>query len=173
MGPYKKNDGYIIIRKHMIALILKILKSVFFALLALLLYYYSFKYIDVLKGTDWLNIISFLIIFALIHYSFITFILYIIYYYNDLVIMDKDQIIILKSSLLLIDDMEIIDIYKIVKMDSFSRWFFWNVLWYWTIVIEQQKNDVRIFHYISDPHRMLDIFKKQKEEFKTKKYVQV
>ena len=35
--------------------------------------------------------------------------------------MDKDQIIILKSSLLLIDDMEIIDIYKIVKMDSFSR----------------------------------------------------
>jgi hypothetical protein len=173
MKPYRKSDGYIVIRKHMMALIIKALKSVFFIFIALVLYYYSYKYVDVIKKTDWLNIIAFLIIFFMIHYSFIKMILYIIYYYNDLVIMERDQIIILKSSLILIDDMEIIDIYKIVKMDSFSHWFFWNILWYWSIVIEQQKNEVRTFHFISDPHRMLDIFKKQKEEFKTKKYVQV
>lgn len=90
----------------------------------------------------------------------------IIEYYNDLIILHKDQIIILKSSLILKDDMEIIDIHKVMKIDWFKRGILQNILWYGNIVIEQQKNDVRIFHFISKPHNILKLLRIQKDKYR-------
>lgn len=173
MGYYKKKWDYIIVERHIVYFLLMIVKAIFFMFLAIVFFYYSYKYLDVLKEYDSLNVIAFLFIFFFLNYSFLKLISYIISYYNNVIILYRDQIIIIKSSLILQDDMEIIDIYKIMKMDSFSRWFISNILGYWDLVIEQQKNDVRILDFISDPHTMLNLFKKQKEKFKTKKYVEI
>ena len=62
------------------------------------------------------------------------------------------------------DDIEVIDSYRIVKVDGFSRGFFANVLWYWNLVIEQQRNDVRLFHFVPLPYKILLIIKQQREE---------
>lgn len=90
---------------------------------------------------------------------------YIDYYYN-LFIIYENHIIIIKSSLILIDDLEVLDVNKVMKIDSISRWLFSNMLWYWNILLEQQKNDVRTFHFMPNPYRIVEIFKKHRQEFK-------
>jgi hypothetical protein len=60
-----------------------------------------------------------------------------------------------------------------MKVDGYSRGFFANVLWYGNIIIEQQKDDVRVFHFIPHPHKILMIIKRQREsvlEERKKKY---
>jgi hypothetical protein len=45
---------------------------------------------------------------------------YIDYYYNAFII-HENHIIIIKSSLILVDDLEVLDVDKVMKIDAFSR----------------------------------------------------
>jgi hypothetical protein len=40
--------------------------------------------------------------------------------YNEMMIIHNDQIIMIKASLILMDDIEIIDAYRLMKIDSFA-----------------------------------------------------
>ena len=166
MKTHHEINWYIIIKRNLLFLILKIIKSLFFIVLVWFVYYFSKKHFDMLQSIEGLKYLSFIVVFALLNYAFISLISNIIDYYNDLIILHKDRMFILKSSLILKDDMEIIDINKIQKIDGFKRWIFQNLLWYWNIVIEQQKNDVRIFHFISKPHKILTLLRSQRDKYK-------
>jgi len=173
MWTYKNKWDHIIIERHFILIFMKFVKSFIFFFFATIIYYLFFKFNNLVDSYEWLNTILFVIMFLLINYSFFKFITYIIIYFNNIIVIHKDQFFIIKSSLILRDDIENIDIYKIIKVDSFSRWFFSNVFWYWSFVIEQQKTEVRTFDYISNPHRLLKLFEQQREKYKTKKYVKL
>jgi len=173
MKTYNIKWEHIVIQRHYIILLMKFIKTSIIFLFALILYYIFFKYNSVIFDSKWLNIIFFITIFSLINYSFFKFIFYLIIFFNNIIVLYRDQFVLIKSSLIMKDDIENIDIYKIIKVDSFSRWFFSNVLWYWSFIIEQQKNDVRTFDYIANPHRLLKLFEQQREKYKTKKYVKV
>jgi hypothetical protein len=54
----------------------------------------------------------------------------------------------------------------VMKIDAFSRWLISNIFWYGNILLEQQKNDIRTFHFMPDPYRIVEIFKKHRQEFK-------
>jgi len=166
LKPYKEINWYILIKRNFLLLFVRVLKSLFFIILVISVYYFSDKYIDSLQKIDWLKYLSFIVVFSLLNYAFINLISSIVEYYNDLIILHQDQIIILKSSLILKDDMEIVDIHKVQKIDWFKRWLLQNLLGYWNIVIEQQKNDVRVFHFISKPHKILGLLREQKEFYK-------
>jgi len=166
MWNIKEIDWYTIIRRNLLLLMVKIVKSLFFLVVVILVYYFSNKYIDLLQAIEWLKYFSFTVVFLFLNYAFLNLISSIIEYYNDLIILHDDQIIILKSSLLLKDDMEIIDIHKVVKIDWYKRGLLQNILGYWNIVIEQQQNDIRIFHFISKPHKILNILREQKRKYK-------
>ena len=89
-------------------------------------------------------------------------------------IIQDDHVAIIKASLILKDDIEIIDSYRVMKIDAFCRWFFSNILWYWNLVIEQQKDDVRTFHFIPDPYKVLELLREQKQNVldeRKKKYI--
>jgi len=166
MKNYHEINWYILIKRNLLLLIVRIIKSLFFLLIVWIIFYFSNKYIDWLKEIDWLRYLSFIVVFALLNYAFVNLISSLVEYYNDLIILHDDQIIILKSSLVLKDDMEIIDIHKVQKIDWFKRWIFQNLLGYGNIVIEQQKDDVRVFHFISKPHAILSLLRQQKDEYK-------
>lgn len=163
---YKEVSWYILIRRNLLLLIIKILKSVFFIVASFVIYYLWMRYFRQLSEIDSVKYMSFWVIFSFLNYAFINLISSIISYYNDLIILYKDQIIILKSSLILKDDMEIIDTHKVMKIDWFKRWIIQNTLGYWNIVIEQQKNDVRIFHFISNPHTIIRLMREQKDKYR-------
>ena len=173
MWTYENSGEHIIVERHFILIFIKFLKSFIYSFFALIVYFIFLKFNNLIDWHEWLNIILFVFMFVLINYSFFKFITYLIIYINNVIVLHKDQFFIIKSSLILKDDIENIDIYKIIKVDSFSHWFFSNVLWYWDFVIEQQKSEVRTFHYIANPHRLMKLFEEQRENYKTKKYVQV
>lgn len=110
------------------------------------------------KEKIWEEVITFFflpLVLIISNYAFRKLIQWIIFYYNDLVIFMHDKIIIVKSSLVIQDDLEIIEVWKVMKIDVQCHWFFANFFWYWNLVIEQQRDQLRILHFIPDPYKAL------------------
>lgn len=171
----KKNCDCSIIKKHFILLLFSIFKFIFFLILAFIVYKIYAIFWEKLNWDNlYIKYILFFAIFTFINYSFIKLILDIIEYNNNLLIIQKDHIIILKASLILQDDIEFIDSYRVMKIDAFCRWFLANIVWYWNLVIEQQKDDVRVFHFIPRPFRIVKKLREQKDivlKERKKKYI--
>ncbi len=171
----KCDNNCSIIKKHFILLLFSISKFIFFLLLSFIIYkIYTLVDTKLVWSNLYIKYILFFAIFVILNYSFIKFILDVIEYNNNLLIIKNDHIIILKASLILQDDIEIIDSYRVMKVDAFCRWIVSNIFWYWNLVIEQQKDDVRVFHFIPTPFKVLKILRQQKEKVlneRKKKYI--
>ncbi len=164
MVYFSKYD-YTIIRKHWIILFFKYLKSLVFLIFAFILYYICIKF----KTQLWNEIVYYVffpLILILINYSFIKLILYYIKFYNDLLIVSNWQLIVINSSLLFVDDIEFIDISKITKIDTYTRWMIANIIWYWILVVEQQRDQVKEFDYIPNARKALHIIKNEMDKEK-------
>lgn len=128
------------------------LKFCFFVFVSITFYFIAIK----LSLPIWQEIVKYIILplsFIILNYAFIKLILYYIWYFNNLLIFHKDKIIVIKSTLLDTDNIEIIDLNKITKMDAFSNGIIPNILGYGTLVIEQQREKVREFWYIPKPYK--------------------
>ena len=160
MAYFTKYD-YTIIRKHWLILLLKYLKAMVFLLLAFIL----FKITIYFRVQLWDEIVHFLlfpIIFILINYAFIYLLLGYIRFYNDLLIIHDWQLIVIKTSLLFKDNIEFIDINKVTKLDTYCKWLIPNIFWFWNLVVEQQRDEVREFHFIPDLFKALNLLKEEK-----------
>ncbi len=149
MAYFKKYD-YTIIRKHWIVLLFRYLKVGVFILFTFIIYHFATVYKHVIWD-EMVNTFLYPIIFLSLNYALIKLILWYIKFYNDLLVIYWGQLIVIKTSLFFTNDIEFIDINKITKLDSFCRWFIANILSYWVLVVEQQRDQVREFNYISDP----------------------
>lgn len=164
---------YTIIKRHWIVIFAKLIKAFFFLFIALIFYYWAITYYDIL----WQEFVLYIIlpiIWIILNYSFIKIFETFLQYYNEVLIIHWDQIIIIRSSLFLMDDIEIIDSYRVMKFDSYADWFWANLLGYWHIVLEQQKDNVRIFHFVPQPYRVISILKEQRDKIlndRRKKYI--
>ena len=171
---YSTRDWYTIIKRHYILLFFRLAKFGFLLLLVGLLYWFSLWFLSNYEDLPFMRYLFFTFLFLLLNYAFFSLILSLIRYYFNLIVIYKDQIVFIHCTLLFRDDIEVFDSYRIMKVDGYARWFFANVLWFWTLVIEQQKNDVRLFHFIPKPYRILLIIKKQRESVlaeRQKKYI--
>lgn len=170
---YYIRDSYTIVRRHWILILFEIIKFIFFLAVSLIIFWIAVEYKENISRDIELYIM-FPIIFSILNYAFLKLINSLIIYYNELLLVYDDKIILIKCSLILRDDIEIIDAYRVMKIDAFTRGLIWNLLSYGNLVIEQQKDEVRIFHFISQPYRILEILKKQREKVKIeskKKYI--
>ncbi len=165
MKHYKTVNDFTLIKRHILLLIISILKSLFLILVSILLYYIWNKYFLVDIETELVKYLFFWVVFLLINYSFLSLISSIVEYYNNLVVLYKDRIIILQSSLILKDNIEIIYIHKVVKINWSKIWVFQNILWYWNITIEEQNNNIRILNFISKPNSILKLLNSQKDKY--------
>lgn len=169
----KVRFDYTIIKRHWIVIFAKLIKAFFFLFIAFVFYFWAINYYDVL----WQEFVLYIIlpiIWLILNYSFIKIFETFLQYYNEVLLIHWDQIIIIKSSLILMDDIEILDSYRVMKFDSYSDWFWANLLWYWHIVLEQRKDDVRIFHFVWQPYKVISILKEQRTKVlddRRKKYI--
>lgn len=175
MMYYTYKDDCTIIRRHFILILFDLLKFIFFIAVWAIIYTIHFNF---LMGKEhnllYLEYLLFAFVFIIINYAFIKFILALIEYYNNLIIIKDDQLIILKCSLILQDDVEVIDAYRVMKLDCYARWILANMLGYWNLIIEQQKDDVRTCHFVPRPYTILKILKDQRENVlqdRRKKYI--
>ncbi len=170
---YFSKDGYSIIQKHYILVVLYFIKFSFFIFISLFIGYIWIQYRWQI-GEELVLYVFFPLVFILINYSFFKFILWTIEYYNYLFIINNDQIFIINTSLIMRNDIEVVDAFKIVKLDAYSRWFFSNLLWFWKIIIETQTKEERVFRFMPKPYQLLDILKKQRQivlEERKKRYI--
>lgn len=170
---YFSQDGYSIIKKHYIIILLYCLKFSFFLFIAFLIGYIWITYRTII-GEDLVTYLFFPLVFILVNYSFFKFIFGTIEYFNYLFIIHNDQIFIINSSLIMRNDIEVVDTFKIVKLDAYTRWFFSNLLSFWKIIIETQTKEERVFRFMPKPYQLLDILKKQRQivmEERKKRYI--
>ena len=162
----KRSENAIVIKRHFILLLIKIIRFVFLIMVAFFLYFIYTKFLANLENdfAGFLHYGSFLIIFWLLNYAFIKLVLNIIEYYHTLIIITDEQILIINCSLFMKDDIESIDAYRIMKIDAFSHWFWSNVIGYGNLIIEQQKDEVRTFHFIPHPYRIFGIIRDHKKQ---------
>lgn len=169
----KNKFDYTIVKRHWISLFAKLIKALFFTWVALILYFGAMFYYNNL-WKDFIVYVLLPIIWLILNYSFLKIFEAFLEYYNEMLIIHLDQIIIIKSSLILMDDIEIIDSYRVMKFDSYADWFWANLLGYGHIVLEQQKDNVRIFHFVSNPYKLIAILKEQRDKVlddRRKKYI--
>jgi hypothetical protein len=104
------------------------------------------------------------LILLVLNYAFFKMVLYYISYYNDLIIFRWFEVIIIKSTLIRANYIEIIDINRITKIDTYVSGIVQNLIWYWTLIIEQQREEVREFKLVPDPHRAVKMLNETKQE---------
>ncbi|MCH2188449.1 hypothetical protein MK079_01310 [Candidatus Gracilibacteria bacterium] len=140
-------------------------KFIFFASISGVLFYMVFRFHHVLApiSCDWP---LFIIAFILLQYAFFRFISDFVKHYNKLIVIHDDSIIILNASLILKDDIEILDARKIIKIDKMSRGIISNLMGFGNIIMEQQNNDVRTFHYVPRINKFVDACNRQREHIK-------
>lgn len=107
--------------------------------------------------------IIFPVVFVLVNYAFIKLFLAYVLFYNNLIIIHEWEIIVVRSTLLFVDDIEFLDIHKITKVDTYCRGIVPNILNFWKLVIEQQREQVRAFHCVPDLSRALQVINDEKQ----------
>ncbi len=170
---YKEDNGNIIVRKHWILLFLYLVKFIFILIFAIILSFIGIFYAESL-GRDLVVYVIFPAVFLLVNYSFFKLILAMIEFYNYLFIIAWDQIFVINASLIMRNDIEVIDAFKIIKLDAYSRGFISNVLSYGRITIELQTKEERIFRFMPHPYKLLQYLQEQREEVlenRKKKYI--
>ena len=161
MTYFTKYD-YTIIRRHWIVLLFKYLKTILFLILAGILFFIATSF-SIVLWDEIKYLLLFPSIFILVNYAFFKLVLWYIKFYNDLLVIHDGQLIVIKSSLLFMDNIEFIDINKITKLDTYCRWLIPNIMWFWNLVAEQQRDEVRTFHFVPEPFRALQILKDEKQ----------
>lgn len=159
---YYCKDSYSIVTRHYLILVMLVLRFVVFIAFSLIILYVS-KENSILTWKDIQFYVFFPFVFLLVNYTFFRLILWLISYYNHLFIIKWDQIFVINASLFLKDDLEIIEAYKIIKIDAFSRWFWSNTLGFWKIIIELQTKEERLFSFVPKPYELLLKLKEQRE----------
>lgn len=175
MASFYMKDWYTIIKKHYILTVVYMLKFVSLMLLSFFFFSLSLKF-RIVIWEDVTRYVLFPIVFFMFNYAFFRLILWFIEYYHYLFIIKDDQIFVINCSLILRDDIEVIDSFKIIKVDSFSRWLFSNVIWYWTIVIELQSRETRSFRFMPKPYKLIKLLENQRDFVlldRKKKYISV
>lgn len=144
------------------------LKFSFFVFVSLIFYILAIRF----TWTLWNDLVKNIILplsFILLNYAFIKLILYYIAYYNNLLIFHENSIIVIKSTLLDTDNVEIIDLNKVTKIDAFATWIAANIFGYWTLVVEQQREKVREFFYVPKPYKAISHLKDVRDKIEVKK----
>jgi hypothetical protein len=100
---------------------------------------------------------EYLFSFFLIFINIITLVLIldIIAHFNNLIYVNDTHIYIIQNWLLVKEDIEIIELNQVTKVNILCQWFLANACSYWKIVIEQQRTETRPLFYIPEPYRVM------------------
>ncbi len=172
MSNYIETENYIVVRRHFILMFFKFAKFIFLLLISFFIYFVLLKYWDIIsKDLKSVNYIVFSFCFITLNYAFLNLILYVIEYYNKVIIISSGEIFFIRSSLILRDDLEVLDLYRVMTIDSYCHWLFSNIFNFWEVVIEQQKIDddnnnknVRKLYFIPNPYKLVSLIKDKKRK---------
>ena len=143
---------YLIVRRHGIMLVLMTLRFVFFLIPVWLLVWIFYSY-STIFSPDFSNYVILPIVLITINYIFIQLILNVIDFFGRVIIVSGTTVIIVHSTILLVDDIEFMNLQSILKVDVERHGFLSNILSYGHLTFEL-RNDIRKVHYVQYPHNV-------------------
>ncbi len=140
------------VRKSKWILVLVILKIIFilwFTSLVLFFFHHITKYLwnELIPGVI---VISYIIVII----WYLSSIISLARYFFDLLIITDNIIYQFKMWLFLIEDISIIEIYRIQEIKSYTRWFIRVLLKVWDIHLVEQKDKEKIIYNIDSPKQV-------------------
>ncbi len=154
---YYEKDGYMLIRRHWIVMLLNYLKFIFLMSLAGLLFYIAMTFQGAL-GRTLVVYVMFPAIFLTINFAFLKLIFDMIKYFNRLIVIDNHSVIVIKTSLIETDNIELIGLGKIIKIDTAMRGIFQNLFVFGDMIIEQA-DTTRFFDSVYRPYQVANYIK--------------
>lgn len=159
MNAIIENDSTIVTR-HPIYLAYRFMKCLLFLGLGLGICGLVLLYGETVPASV-VHYLVFPTVLILVNYALVQFVLGIVRYFNLLVVIVHDHITIISSSFLLKEDIEILELSKVMKIDVECHGLLQNLLNFGALIIEQQKNDVRSLHLIPNPFAVLRIIREK------------
>jgi hypothetical protein len=155
-------DKFVIVIRHWMVLVFSYMGFSFRLSVAILLFFITYSF----KGTfspAFIEYIMLPMIIININYAFIHLMLHFVRYYHKIAVIlePEDKMILLSTSLFFQDDVQILELRKITKLEVDCDGFFPNVFDYGDLVIEQQNNDIRRLYRVPNPNRLLKIIREK------------
>ena len=98
------------------------------------------------------------VIFLTINFAFLKLIFDMIKYFNRLIVIDNHSVIVIKTSLIETDNIELIGLGKIIKIDTAMRGIFQNLFVFGDMIIEQA-DTTRFFDSVYRPYQVANYIK--------------
>ena len=148
---------YTSVFRHGILLLFKTSKFFFFLIPVGLLVWIIYRYKWIFPR-DFSNFVILPIHLITVNYIFLQLVVNSIDYFGRLMLISEHAILLIHTSLLLVDDIEFMDMKSILKVDVERHGLICNILSYWHLILEQ-RNDVRRVHYIPHPYTVYQLIK--------------
>ncbi len=161
MSYFKTYWEYTIIKRHFFLLSFSIVKFIWLSTIAFILCYIASK---ITTDQNNFSTILYVIWILLLNYWFLRVVLGLIRYYNNLLIICPKQVILIKSTLLFKDEIQSLDTFKIMKLDSICDGLISNISWYGKLVIEQQNDELITLNFIPKPTEVISLITQKKHK---------
>ena len=151
-------------KRILLLIFLQVLVIILFTIFALIIFYHIIKH-------AWKEIIYTLLIisyFIIIWWYFSSIIPLIRYFFDILIIADKN-IYKFKIWPFFIEDISIIEIYRIQEIKAFTNGFFKVLFNVWELHLVQQNDENEIIHNLDNPKKIAKIIEERKNEIDRKK----
>lgn len=149
------STNYIMVKRHWVLMLMMTIKFFFFLIPIGILIWIFYSY-SPFFSSDFSNYILLPTILISINYIFVQIILNIIDFHGRVILVSNTTVMIIRDTLILVDDVEFIQIATILKVDVIRRGFLPNILNYGHLVFEQT-NGIRTVHYIPVPHQICQV----------------
>ncbi len=154
----ENEKDYLVLTRHKILLVLIVMKFILIIILSVVFGIIAFQFRTIVPS-HFVIYVVFPIIFLVFNYAFLQVILNLIRFYNRIIIIEPEKLTILHSSLFLMDDMEVMDMGSILKVDVEQHGLISNILQYGHLILEQ-RNEIRRIHYIAEPYKVINVLRK-------------
>jgi hypothetical protein len=117
----------------------------------------------------WNSSLEYIFVFFLVFINIITLVLIldIIAHFNNLIYINDTHIYIIQNWLLIREDIEIIELGQVTKVNIVCQWFLANLCSFWKIIIEQQRTETRPLFYIPEPYRVMSNIRAKTDKLKS------
>ena len=156
-----EDNNTFLLRRHKIKLFLILCKVFLMVFLMVFSFYIFWKFHIFDQSSENMNFISVIFIVLIVNLIYLIFIFDIVAYFNNIIIINDTNLVILQNWLFIRENIEIIDLNQITKLNIECQWIIPNLLWYWRLIIEQQKGENRPLFFISEPHVILNHLRKK------------
>jgi len=161
-----KNKSYLV-RKSKMVLFGIIFKIIFELTLASFLVWAMHHFIKLVPDFKYVWLI---VIYIIVIITYFSILISIIRYFYDVLIINKKEVYRIKIWLFLVEDIDVVDLYRVQEIKARMEWFIWVLLNIWDLHLVEQKDREKVVKLLDNPEKIAEIIKHIQEQLIKKRF---